>query len=212
MTKGSNLIDQFKRQEALEERTKQLQARIDTIKEDSLIMERIVRKLVGNYCDGMDAFSRNISQLMSDIKKGTVTSYSEMKLELKCIELANAMYEATEGLSILGSQSDAAKAAREEAFAKAYKQTQAGTIPDKKAEAAELIQEEALIEKIMERAYVTVSQKIKSANRVLEALKKVLTSRMIHKEVFRKEAPVYDDIDGMDLDDAGVEGGEDFDE
>ena len=212
MTRGSNLIDQFKRQEAREERTKQLQSRIDDIKEESLIMERIVRKLVGNYCDGMDDFSRSISQLMNDIKRGTVTNYSEMKLELRCIELANAMYEATEGLSIMGSQSDAAKAAREEAFAKAYKQTQAGTIPDKKAEAAELIQEEALIEKIMERAYVTISQKIKSANRVLEALKKVLTSRMIHKEVFRKEAPVYDEIDAMDLDDAGIEGSEDLDE
>ena len=205
MSKGS-LIDQFKRQEALEAKTKELQGRVDLVKEESLIMERIVRKLVGTYCDGMDDFSRNISKLMTDIKKGTVTSYSELKLEIRCIELANAMYEATEGLSILGSQSDAAKAAREEAFARAYSQTQAGTIPDKKAEAAELIREEALVERIMERAYITISQKIKSANRVLEALKKVLTSRMIHKEVFRKEAPVYDEIDSMDLDDANVEG------
>lgn len=46
---------------------------------------------------------------------------------------------------------------------------------------------EKQVESLFQRAYQTLSSKIKSGNRVLEALKKVLTSRNIMREVFRKE-------------------------
>jgi hypothetical protein len=183
------------------EKEASLKEAINEIKDESRIFERIVSQLVDEFCEDIDLFSQELDRLIKDIKRGKVTKYSQLKLEMRCLELANGMYKATEGLAIMGSRSDVAKAQKKDMFNKAYRKTREGTIPDKTAEAENEILQEILIEKIMDRAYTVISQKVKSANRTLEAIKKVLTSRMIHKEVFRKEAPVMDRIDSEDLTD-----------
>jgi hypothetical protein len=192
------------------EKEKRLQASIVDITEQSKVFERIVRQLVKEYCEAMDDFSEELDRIIKDVKRGRIKKYSELKLEMKCLELANAMYKATDGLAVMGSRTDVAKAQKQEMFNQAYLKVKDGTIPEKTAEANNAILEELLVEKIMDRAYSVISQKVKSANRVLEAIKKVLTSRMIHQEVFRKEAPVMDRIhpdeltEGDDQDEFGL--------
>ncbi len=189
-------LERFKHRKEVEENISKV---VQYVQEDSVVYERIVNNLVSQYCEDLDKFVDDLNKLIIDIKAGRIKYYSELKLEMKCIELSAAMYKASEGLSALGSQSDVAKANREQIFSKAYQRTGAGTIADKTAEANSMIAEEILVEKLMDRAFKVLSNKIKNANRVLEAIKKVLTSRMVNKEVFRKEAPVYDLIDGSDI-------------
>lgn len=181
------------------DREKKLKELANSIKEDSQAYSRIVNQLVNEYADDLDEFINDLDRIIRDIKKGRIKQYSELKLEMKCLMLSHAMYKAADGLAELGGQADIAKIQREDAFNRAYQLTKEGTIPDKKSEAEERIVIEKTMEKVMQRAYNALSVKIKSGNRILEAIKKILTSRMIHKEVFRKEAPVMDDIDPEEI-------------
>ena len=188
--------EQFELQKKLE---KDIQANVDNITIQSKVIEKIVRQLISEFCDGLDGISRDLDLILKDIRKGKIKRFSELNLEIKALELSNEMYKATEGLAILGSRTDVSKAHKQDLFNKAYLKTTSGTIPDKTAEANTKILEEILIEKIMDRSYTTISQKIKSANRILEAIKKIISSLMITKEVFRKESPTYDILDPGDI-------------
>jgi hypothetical protein len=191
---------EFKEFKEFKEKEEKITRVLDIVKKNSIVFERMVDRLVDEYCDDMDLFVDRLNVTLRDIKFGRIKKYSQLKLELRCLELASAMYKATEGLSKLGSQSDIAKSLRAEKFDKIYSELKGGgTIPDKTAEVNSQILEEILVDKIMERAYKVVGQKVKSANRLLESIKKVLTSRMIMAEVWRKEAPVYDEIEGKDV-------------
>lgn len=190
------------------QRLKDKEAKISKLivatKEESRIFERVVNKLVSDHCAEMDDFMSELDRILQDVKRGRLKNYSQLRLEMKCLELAASMYRATDGLSELGSQSDVARVNREEKFALAYSEITEGTIPDKKTEASAKIAEEILVDKIMERAYKVIAQKVKSANRLLEAMKKVITSRMVQKEVFRKDTD--DAIDMAEyVDDGGLE-------
>lgn len=179
---------------------------VEMVESDSRIFERIVGRFVSEYCYELDMFVNRLSDILKDIKNGRIKRYSDLKLEIRALELATQMYKATEGLSVLGSHSDVAKANRQEKFHQLYASLKgSGTIPDKQAEVNKLIAQEIMVEKIMDRAHKVIGQKLKNANRILEAIKKVLTSQMIAKEVWRKEAPVYDMIDGEAEDDLETE-------
>ncbi len=187
------------RYEELEKRQEELKSKVDEVKDESKAYTKIVNKLVQDYSEDLDWFIEDLERVLQGIKRGKIKTYSELKLEQKCLFLAQSMYKAADGLAVLGGQTDVAKIQREDAFNRAYQKTKDGTIPDKKAEAEERIVTEKMIEKIFDRAYKALSIKVKSGNRVLEAIKKILTSRMIHKEVFRKEATVMDQLNPDEL-------------
>lgn len=184
------------------EKENSIMALMDSIKDDSTIFERIVDRLVSEYCYELDEYVKNLDSILRDIRRGRIKRYSELQLEIRSLELATKMYKATDGIAVLGSQSDVAKNRRKSKFDAIYATLKGpGTIPDKTAEANSLLGEDLLVESITERALKVVTQKLKNANRILEALKKVLTSQMIAKEVWRKEAPIYDMIEGEYSDD-----------
>lgn len=206
---GRDELEKIKRLRAQEDEIKVI---VSDIVAESGVFERIVYNLIDEYVGEMNKFSRELDKLMRDIEKGHTKKYSELKLEMRCLSLANAMYKATDGLAIIGSQSDMTKVIKERKFAEAYSKIKDGTIPDKKAEAMESILQEIMVEKVMDRAYTIVGQKLKSANRTLEAIKKILTSRMIHKEVFRKESGVLDEISSEEIREGFEDTGDEFDE
>ena len=180
----------------IREKEKTLKANLDQVKLESQTYTRLVNQLVGDHAEELDNFITDVDKLIRDLKRGKITQYSELRLEMKCLTLAHAMYKAADGLAILGGQSDVAKIMREEAFSRAYSKVTDGTIPDKKAEADQRIVTEKMIEGLMQRAYSGLAIKVKSGNRLLEAIKKILSSRMVVKEVFRRDSSA---MDGLDL-------------
>jgi hypothetical protein len=194
--------EELEQHRLLKEKEQKISKVVDIVKQNSIIFERVVDRLVDEFCDDLDSFVNSLNYTMRDLKLGRVKSYSQLKLEMRCLELATSMYKATDGLATLGSQSDVAKSLKAERFDRIYSERKgSGTIPDKTAEVNSQIINEILVDKIMERAYKVIGQKVKSANRLLESIKKVLTSRMIMAEVWRKEAPIHDTIDSQDLED-----------
>lgn len=169
----------------------------DIVKKHNSVIESKATELVDEYADGLDNFVKKTNRLIRDIKDGRVTKYSQLQLEIQVLELASEMYKVADGAEIIAGQSDVAQLHRQEVFARFYANA-AGTIPDKTNEANEKALIETLTAKIYERAASRLRSKVKSANRVLEALKKVLTSRIVQAEVWRKEAPVYDEINFKD--------------
>lgn len=164
-----------------------LQSKVDSVLDESEVYRRIINRLVSSYSVDLDTFSSSMDIMIRDIRSGKIVDFNELQLEMRCIALSQALYNATEGLSILGGQTDVARMRREQKFAEVYKSIQKGTIPDKKAEAEEFVVDEKETEAIFQRAYQSLSAKIKAGNSVLEAVKKVLTARMVAMEVFRKE-------------------------
>jgi hypothetical protein len=193
-----------------EEREKKLVAGVSEIDDLASTYNTIVQNLISNYCLELDSFSVSMDKLVKAIRSGDITRYDDLQLEMRLIALSHAMYKATEGLGIIGGQSDMARMTREQKFAEVYKGIKTGTIPDKRAQAEEFVLDEKQIEAIFQRAYNSLAAKIKGANRVLESMKKVLSSRMIAAEVFRKELDdsIAGDID-IDLEDEQVQGLED---
>ena len=184
MSEEDDLIENEKARRA---RANKLSEEVNEVLEDSEVYNGIISRLIGEYTIDLDSMSSSMDSLVKDIRKGTLVNYSDLQLEMRCIVLAQALHKATEGLGILGGQSDMSRMNRERRFAEVYKGIKGGTIPDKKAEAEEHVLSEKQVEALFQRAYQTLSSKIRSGNRVLEALKKILTSRMIAMEVFRKE-------------------------
>ena len=170
-----------------QERANKIKGRVEEIREDASFYNEIIEGLVSPYSADLDSLSDSMDMLVRDIRAGRITNYGDLQLEMRCLALAHAMYKAAEGLGILGGQSDMARMAREQKFAEVYKKIQEGTIPDKKAQAEEHVWEEKQVEALFQRAYNTLAAKIKAANRVLEAIKKILTSRIVAREVFRKD-------------------------
>lgn len=164
-----------------------LKRRVDSVMDEGAIYNTITARLVSEYSFDLDSFSDSMNKLVREIRNGAIVEFSELQLEMRCIALSQAIYNATDGLNILGGQTDVARMRREQKFADVYKKILKGTIPDKKAEAEEFVVDEKEIEAIFQRAYQALSAKIKAGNGVLESVKKVLTARMIAMEVFRKE-------------------------
>lgn len=179
--------EQIQKHKLRKERNARLEDSVNEVLEDTDQYNTIVNRLLAEYVEELDSFTISMDRLTKDIRSGSVTQYTELQLEMRTIVLAHALHKAAEGLGILGSQSDIARMTRETKFADTYKAITGGTIPDKKAQAEEYVLAEKQVESLFQRAYQTLSAKIKSGNRVLEALKKVLTSRNIMQEVFRKE-------------------------
>lgn len=185
--------DVLKKNRARRERGLALESSVNDILEDSIAYNDVVNRLIREYTEELDSFSVSMDKLSKDIRAGTISHYTDLQLEMRTVVLAHALHKASEGLGVLGGQSDVARMTRETKFAEIYKKIPGGTIPDKKAKAEEFVMTEKQVEALFQRAYQTLSSKIKSGNRVLEALKKVLTSRNIMKEVFRKE--YHDNLD-----------------
>ena len=124
------------------DKERKMKDNLEAVKIESQTYTRLVNQLIREHSEDLDGFIDDVDKLVRDLKRGKVRQYSELKLEMKCLTLAHAMYKAADGLSILGGQSDVAKIMREEAFSRAYSKVTDGTIPDKKAEADRLAIEE----------------------------------------------------------------------
>jgi len=178
---------------------KELSELIGSISEDNGPVERLTRDLVKEYSSDLDTLSDRMDVMLTRIKSGSIKNYDSLSLEIQILELANGMYKAADGLAILSGRSDASKQERERRHSEIYATLETGTIQDKKARVLQDIQMEVTIEKIFDGSYTSLLRKVKYANRLLEAMKKIISSRMVTREVFRKEASVYDELIQEDM-------------
>jgi len=162
---------------------------VDVVKVDKLMQETGVNvKYFNNTCaDVVKSYSEGLDNLMKDIYFDCIKDDADLTtLEKYYLELSNMVYFMQENLEKLGVYADMSESASKEVFSKSYL-AQSGikdasgksksTVAELNAQASLDSQYESVVASIYERAYKIVKGKVNSANDMMNALRKVITSR-----------------------------------
>ena len=145
---------------------------------DAEFIKSTVDSLVAKYATDLDNFTASVVEnlrLASNAR--TMEQYTDDLLQNQVITLPTVLYFAGNGLEDLGAENSVAEYKRKEVYNIAFAEAH-GTIPDKKAQAEKLCENEQFLEEIYDRAYKKPKLKIEHGTRVLESLKKVLDYRI----------------------------------
>lgn len=169
-------------EEATLSKMRTLRARVE---ENSVVIESIVAHLVRKYNSELED---TISRLRDSLQDPQ--ALSDEDLEAATLKIPLYLYFAAGGLESLGTEGDTAKAAKLEAFNKAYQAVE-GTIADKTAYAENLTFPEYLVEIAFIRAYKKLKLQIEMAVNLSAAVKKVLSKRMEDNQARRNNGQAF---------------------
>lgn len=154
----------------------ELQARIE---HNGNIIDKIVDKLVSDYCYELDAYIDFIKGILDSDTPPTDTELDDFALNIPV-----RLYFAGEGQEALGIKEDVAKAVRQELYNVTFDNA-TGTVADKTAVAELATQTETITHIAYSRAYKKIKARCEMANEVLQSVKKVITRRTTEYEMTR---------------------------
>lgn len=143
------------------------------ISSSSDIIEDIVDKLVGHYCEELDEYMAFIREVVTNAEKPPTSA----ELDDFALNIPVLLYFTGAAQESLGLQEDIAKAIRQEIFNDTYQMAD-GTIADKTSLAELASQAEYISHIAYQRAYKKVKLRMESANETLQSVKKVITRRI----------------------------------
>lgn len=145
---------------------------------ESEFIKRLVDTMVFKYSADLDSF---VASVVDNLKLAssahTMDAYTDDVIQHEALQLPTILYFAGNGLEDLGAENSVAEYKRKELYNEAFAQAH-GTIPDKKAYAEKLSEDEKMLEHIYDSAYKKLRLKIDHAMKILESLKKVLDLRI----------------------------------
>lgn len=152
----------------------------ESVEKDSEFIKVVVDGIVKKYSAELDEFVDVVRRYLQMIKEATMTEYRDEDLELQILKLPTLLYLAGNGLEDIGAESEIAEYKRKELYNEIINSldTSQYTITDKKAKAEKGTETEEIIEKIYDRAYKKLKNKIDAAIKLLESLKKVADMRI----------------------------------
>lgn len=103
------------------------------------------------------------------------------------IRLCSYAYFVVTKQELMGIRQDISEAVRAERYNEAYMNISVGTIAKKTAEAESSVKEEAVIALIYSRAYKIMKGKYESVNRLIDVVKKIVSSRQQQMALGLKE-------------------------
>lgn len=185
---------ELEKAKARRERKTVLQGVISEMKTESSIFDQLVDDIIGDSSKELDAFVQRVERLIGMIRKGTLRRYSEMKLEILALELPTLMYRLNDSVEDLAGKVSVASSYRKTNFDKSFLR-QSGTIQDKQNAATLEVADYILAEKLIERSRAKLKSKLERALDLFAAIKKIMDSRKVALEVWRRESPMFDNID-----------------
>lgn len=163
----------------------QLQERYNEVRRLSLKADTIVMQVVAAHSDTLDRFVDGIDSMLERIQTGE--QFEDKELWRMVIRLPVLMYRLTEVMDKAAIESDIAKAVSKNTTAVHYLQSTAKTIPAKKAEADILTAEDDDVVELTKHVYQRLRHKLDMAEKLFDAIRKVMTGRDMEKSVFGKE-------------------------
>lgn len=151
--------------------SKEAQQRVETGSEG---LTQILDKLSEEYVKPMDDYVDKIKQCLEDgISTITLDELNKIMLRLSAYNyfLAGKIEKA-------GIKSSVAQAIRDEAYNKAFHSQITGTVAQKTAIALESVTEEEVVNIVYQRLYKAVKAKYDSTVRLIEGLRKIITSKI----------------------------------
>ena len=94
------------------------------------------------------------------------------------IRLCSYAYFIVSKQELMGIRQDISEAIRAERYNEAYMNLTTGTVAKKTAEASEAVKEEAVVALVYSRAYKIMKGKYESVNRLIDAVKKIVSARI----------------------------------
>ena len=138
----------------------------------STSIENAVNGIVDKHTKELTSIIHKIRSLLRD----DTDVLTDQEIEDILLQLPMILYDITDDQEIVGLQSDLASQIYKEAYNEAYKQAR-GTVGDKTSVAELQTMVQKLDDRIYDRAYKTIKQKINLAIETLNSVKKVRDSR-----------------------------------
>lgn len=159
---------------------KELQDKVET---DSSVIENIVIDIVDKQTKELDDYIKNIKTVL-EVDSDDLTLD---ELNRIMIRLCSYAYFIVSKQELLGIRQDISEAIRAERYNEAYMNISVGTVAKKTAQASDAVKEETVTALIYSRAYKILKGKYESTNRMIDAIKKIISSRIQTMQLGVKE-------------------------
>jgi len=146
----------------------------------------IVQEVVSRHSETLDKFVDNVDSMLERIREHN-EKFSDDELQRLIIRLPILMYRLSDLLETAAIESDIAKAVTKNLQAIHYLQSDAKTIPAKRAHAELLTAEQEDVVELTKHVYRKLKDKLEMADKLFDALRKVQSSRDSDKMVFGRE-------------------------
>lgn len=143
------------------------------IESDSIIIENIVRDIVGKYTKELDLYIDSIKQQLSkDSSNLTNEQLNQIMLKL-CTDL----YFLGSKQELLGIRQDIAEALRDEKYNLEF-MSYGGTVAAKQSYAQSKVEEESVQADIFDRAYKIIKLKYAGCEKFIDVIRKIISARI----------------------------------
>ena len=153
------------------------------VEEDSVVIEGIVIDIVAKQTQEIDDYILKIKRVLEEDSEDLTLD----DLNRIMIRLCSYAYFLTSKQELMGIRQDISEAIKAERYNTAYMNINVGTVAKKTAEANEAVKEEAVIALIYSRVYKILKGKYESTNRMIDAVKKVVSARLQTMQLGLKE-------------------------
>ena len=144
----------------------------DKVEQDSYVIGNIVIDIVTNKTKELDNY---ITKVKKVIEEDDLTLDDLQRI---MIRLCSYAYFITSEQELMGIRQDISEAIREERYNNVYVNLTVGTVAKKTAEASEAVKEETVVALIYNRAYKILKGKYEVTNRMIDAIKKIISARI----------------------------------
>lgn len=159
---------------------KEIQQKVEA---DAQVIESIVVDIVEAQTKELDEYVRNIKKVLEmDSDDLTMDELNRIM-----IRLCSYAYFIVSKQELMGIRQDISEAIRAERYNEAYMNLTVGTVAKKTAEAESAVKEEVVIALIYSRAYKIMKGKYDSVNRLIDAVKKIVSSKIQAMQLGLKE-------------------------
>lgn len=155
----------------------------DKVEADSNVIESIVIDIVEKQTKEIDDYINKIRYVLE--KEADDLTLEDLNRIM--IRLCTYAYFLTSKQELIGIRQDISEAIRAEKYNDAYINMSVGTVAKKTATANEAVKEEALIALIYSRSYKILKGKYEVTNRMIDAIKKIISARIQTMQLGLKE-------------------------
>lgn len=151
------------------------------VENDSNMIENIVIDIVDSKTKELDNYILKIKQIIE---------YEDLTIEdlqRIMIRLCSYAYFVSSAQELMGIRQDISEALRIERYNNVYVNLTVGTVAKKTAEASEAVKEEAVIALIYNRVYKILKGKYDVTNRMIDAVKKIISAKIQSMQIGVRE-------------------------
>ena len=152
----------------------------ESIEKSSELVDKWVKELVEKYSKELDDYIDFVKKILANEKNPP----TDTELDDFILNIPTFMYYVGSYTEFIGIRDDMANIIKEELYSNELLDAE-GTVQEKKAEAVLAITEKEVINIVYKRAYKILSSKLDIALQLIQSIKKVISRRMLEKELSR---------------------------